>query len=79
MTSEGISPFVCDSDILLSSLQLVSVECDTVKEVFRRFRRREGQHFACGQISKRSIQLIVLRLYKEWSLTRVKLFPVVYS
>ena len=51
MTSEGISPFVCDSDILLSKLQLVSVECDTVKEVFGRFRQGEGQYFACGQIS----------------------------
>ena len=51
MTSEGISPFVCDSDILLSSLQLVSVECDTVKEVFGRFRQGEGQYFAFGQIS----------------------------
>ena len=51
VTSEGISPFVCDSDILRSRLQLVSVEYDTVKEVFRRFRRREGQYFACGQIS----------------------------
>ena len=51
MTSEVISPFVCDSDILLSRLQLVSVECDTAKEVFRRFRQREGQYFACGQLS----------------------------
>ena len=66
MTSEGISQFVCDSDILLSSLQLVSVECDTVKEVFRRFRQREGQYFACGHISveKYSVNCteIVLRL-----------------
>ena len=51
MTSEGISPFVCDSGILLSGLQLVSVECDTVKEVFRSFRQRKGQYFAYGQIS----------------------------
>ena len=51
MTSEGISPFVCDSGILLSSLQLVSVECDNVRDVFRRFRHRKGQYFACGQIS----------------------------
>ena len=52
MTSEGISPFVCDSDFLLSRLELVSVECDTVKEVFRMFLcQREGQYFACGQIS----------------------------
>ena len=51
MTSEGNSLFECDSDILLSSLQLVSVECDTVKEGFRRFRQREGQYFACGQLS----------------------------
>ena len=51
MTSEGISPFVCDSDILLSSLQLISVESDTVKEVFGRFRQGEEQYFACGQIS----------------------------
>ena len=51
MTSEGISPFVYDSDILLSRLRLVTVECDTVKDVFRRFGQREGQYFACGQIS----------------------------
>ena len=51
MTSEGIFPFMCDSGILLSGLQLVSVECDTVKEIFRRFRQRKGQYFACGQIS----------------------------
>ena len=51
MTSEGIFPFVCGSGILLSGLQLVSVECDTVKETFRRFRQRKGQFFACGQIS----------------------------
>ena len=51
MTTEGISPFVRDSDILLSSLRLVIVECDTVKEVFRRFGQREGQYFACGQMS----------------------------
>ena len=50
MTSEGIFLFVCDSGILLSGLQLVSVECDTVKEVFRGFRQRQGQYFACGQI-----------------------------
>ena len=51
MASEGIFPFVCDSGILLSGLQLVSVECDTVKEIFRRFGQRKGQYFACGQIS----------------------------
>ena len=51
MTSEGIFPFGCDTDILLSSPELFTVECDTSKEVFRRFRQREGQYFACGQIS----------------------------
>ena len=58
MTSEGIFSFVWDSGILLSGLQLVSVECDTVKEVFRSFRQRKGQYFACGQISVESIELI---------------------
>ena len=46
-----ISPFVLDSAILLSRLDLVSVECNTVKEVLRRFRQREEQYFGCGQIS----------------------------
>ena len=48
MTSEGIFLFVCDSGILLSG---VSVECNTVKEAFRRFHQRKGQYFVCGQIS----------------------------
>ena len=53
MTSEGIFLVVCDSGILLSGLQLVSVECDTEKEVFRSFRQKKGQYFACGQPDKR--------------------------
>ena len=40
VTTEGILPFVCDSGILLSRLQLVSIECDTVKEVYSRFHQR---------------------------------------
>ena len=71
MTSEGIFPFVCDYDILLSSPQLVSVECDTVKEVFRRFRQRKGQCFACGQISIEkylvNCSAIVLRVFASSS------------
>ena len=51
MTSEGFFPFGYDTDILLSSPELCTEECDTSKEVFRRFGHREGQYFACRQIS----------------------------
>ena len=51
MTSEGIFQLVSDSGILVSGLKLVPLDCNTVKEVFRRFCQRKGQYFACGQIS----------------------------
>ena len=44
VTSEGIFPFVCGSDILLSTWFPWSA-------ILCRLRQREGQYFACGQIS----------------------------